>query len=174
MRPAVVLGLHLEVEAPPALVFRLVVLDARVREVHLRVEVRQVVLVGPGPHFRGRAFALMLVLMVTVSVVPPALVLALQLVVEHDASDAPTTLLDGACGVLVGVVDMDVVFELAGALGAGVEGLRAFVPGRAVRLEEAASRGGQPDDVVAGAGDAHGLDQPLLTQMAQVAGAWVR
>jgi hypothetical protein len=94
--------LDLDVETPPALVFRLVVLDARVREVHLLVEVRQVVLPRPFAHLGGRAFAVMLVVPVTVSLVPPSVVVALQLVVEHDASHAPATVLDGACRVLVG------------------------------------------------------------------------
>ena len=141
---------------------------------HLLVEVRQVVLVGPGTHLRGGPFAVTLVVPVTVPVVPPPLVVALQLVVEHDAPHAPAPGLNGACGVLVGAVDMDIVLELARALDARVEGLGALVPGRPVRLQEPSACGGQPDRMVAGARDARGLDQPLLAQVAQVARAWVR
>jgi hypothetical protein len=68
---------------------------------------------------------------------------------------------------------MDIVFEFPRALDARVEGLGAIVPGRPVRFQEAASRGGQPDGVIARAGDACSLDQPLLAQVAQVARAWV-
>ena len=173
VRPAVVRRLDLDVEAPPSRVLRLLVLDARIREVHLLVEVRQVVFSCLRGHLGCGAFA-MAVVAVAVAVVPPLLVLALQLVVEHDPPHSPAALLDGASCVLIGAMNMDVVFELPRPLDARVEGLGPLEVGRPVPLQEPGACGRQSDRMVTRARQTLGLDQPLLAQVAQVAGARVR
>ena len=71
----------LDVLAVPAAV-RLHVLDAQVREMHLVVEVREVMLGGPFLNLFRRALRVPVVVVVVVVVlVEPALVVALQLVV---------------------------------------------------------------------------------------------
>jgi hypothetical protein len=139
--------------------------------VHLLVEVRQVVFPRSFGHLGGRALAVMLVIPVTVAAAPPTLVVALQLVVDHDAFHPPATALNGACRVLVGAVGVDIMFELARALDARVEGLGGRTRASGAPPGDAPPPG-QPDRVVAGAGDTHGLDQPLFPQLAQVTRPW--
>ena len=87
MRPAIVRRYDLDVLALPAAI-RLLVLDADIGEMDLFVEVRQVVFVGPFANLIRRAIRMsVVVVMVLVSLVEPALVLALEFVVQNDALD---------------------------------------------------------------------------------------
>lgn len=85
----------------------------------------------------GRAIV-MAVVVVPVALVEPALVLALQLVVEDDALDVRTSVQETVLGLFVRAIDVEVVFEFPFAPQARVERLRVLVIGIAVSLEEAA------------------------------------
>ena len=92
VRAAIVRRDDLDVLALPAAI-RLLVLDAQVREMDLVVEVRQVVFGGPLANLIRRAIRVaVVVVVVLVALVEPALVLALQLVVEDDALDVGAAL----------------------------------------------------------------------------------
>ena len=64
------------------------------------------------------------VVVVLVALVEPALVLALQLVVEDDALDVRAALQETRLGLFVRAIDLEVVFEFALAPQARVERLR--------------------------------------------------
>src|SRR5688572_22893952 len=75
------------VSAPPAV--RLLILDARVREMHLVIEVRQVVFTCPFANLVRRAIGPSIaVIVVLVALVQPTLIVALEFVVQHDTIDA--------------------------------------------------------------------------------------
>jgi hypothetical protein len=125
---AVVLGEQLDVLVQLASVH--LVLDAVVREVHLAVEVRQVVLPRP------LADLVLVAVGASVTVRPAAvvflqelLVFALQVVVEDDALDLEAAVLVAEPGFLlaVGGVEVRVVVEFALAADARVEVLRRLV-----------------------------------------------
>jgi hypothetical protein len=101
----------LDVLALPAAI-RLLVLDADVGEVDLVIEVRQVVFVRPFANLIGRAIRMAVVVVLLVALVEPALVLALQLVVEDDALDVRVALQKTFLGLFVRAIDLEVVFEL--------------------------------------------------------------
>ena len=87
MGAAIVRRDDLDVLALPSAI-GLLVLDADVGEMDLVIEVRQVVLVRPFANLIGRAIRMaVVVVVVLVPLVEPALVLALELVVEDDALD---------------------------------------------------------------------------------------
>ena len=139
MGAAIVRGDDLDVLALPSAI-RLLVLDADVGKVDLVIEVRQVVFVRPFPNLIGRAIGVaVVVVVVLVALVEPALILALQLVVEDDALDA-SSILDKPClGPFVGAIDLQVVFPLTRPNQTGVEGLALLWMRVAVTLQEAAS-----------------------------------
>jgi len=113
------------------------------------------------------------VVVILVAFVEPALVLALQLVVEDDALDVRTALQETVLGLFVCAIDLKVVLEFPFAPQARVERLRVLVIGIAVALEEAAPVLRQAHRMVAVSGHARGLDQPLFAQVSQVAGPWI-
>ncbi|MCA1706242.1 MAG: hypothetical protein LC808_24450 [Actinobacteria bacterium] len=157
---------------PPAI--WLLVLDSSVREVHLVVEVRQVMFVCPLADLIWRSIRVsVVVIVVTVALVKPALVLALELMVEHDAIDARAPLEEPRLGLFVGAVDLDVVFQFAGPYKARVERLLTLVVRVLAMLEKAAAFLGEHHRMVAVARHADGLDQPLLSKVSEVAGPWV-
>ena len=162
MRPAIVRRDDLDVLALPSTI-RLLVLDADVGEVDLVVEVRQVVFVRPFANLIGRAIGMaVVVVVVLVALVEPALVLALQLVVEDDALDVRTALQETRLGLFVRAIDLEVVFEFALAPQARVERLVMLPIDVPMALEKAAAVLGQTDRMVAVPGHARGLDQPLF------------
>ena len=80
--------------------------------------------------------------------------------------------LEQAClCLLVGAIDLDVVFEFPLAFEARVERLVVLVVAVSVALQKAAAILRQDDRVVAIARHADGLDQPLFAEMPQVARA---
>ena len=125
---------------------------------------------GPGLNLFRRAFRVaVVVVVVPVVLVEPALVLALQLVVEHDALDVGAALAETLLGLLVGAVDLQVVLAFARADEAGVEGLVTLWMRVPVALQQAVSGLRQSYRVVAVARLAGRLDQALLAEMAKVA-----
>ena len=110
------LGHHVDIVVVQAPV-RLLVLDPQIRKVHLAVEIRQVVLERPVADLFGRAIGVAVVVAaVPVALVQPALVVALELVVEDNAIDSCAAGLQALCLALVGAIDLDVVFQFTLAL----------------------------------------------------------
>lgn len=109
MGAAIVLGDHLEVVVIPTAV-RFLVLDADIGEMHLAVEVREVMVESPLADFVVSAVRVAVVVgTVTVALVQPLLVLTLELVVERDALDACASRLQALGVALVGAVNLKVV-----------------------------------------------------------------
>jgi hypothetical protein len=137
---AIVRRQDLDVFALPSAI-RLLVLDADVRKVDLVIEVRQVVLISPLANLIGRAIGMsVVVVVVLVALVEPALILALELVVENGALDVRAALQQTLLGLFVRAIDLEVVFEFPFAPQARVERLRVLVIGIAVALEEGCAR----------------------------------
>ena len=101
MRSSIVRGDDLDILPLPSAI-RFLVLDTDVGEVHLVVEVREVVFVGPFAKLVGRPIGVaVVVVMVLVALVEPALVVALQLVVQDDAIDVRAAFEQPRLGLLV-------------------------------------------------------------------------
>jgi hypothetical protein len=113
------------------------------------------------------------VVVVLVPLVEPALVLALDLVVEDHALDERTAVQETVLGLFVRAIDLKVVFQFPFAPQARVERLRMLVIVIAVALEQAAAVLRQAHRMVAVSGQARGFDQPLFAQVPQVARAWI-
>src|SRR3989442_4841659 len=93
VRAAVMDGHDLDVHVvpPPG---RVLVLDARIREMNLLIEVRQVVLTRPFLYLVRVAVGVTVVIVaIAITFVQPLLVVALELVIQHDAIDSPGPLL---------------------------------------------------------------------------------
>jgi hypothetical protein len=122
---------HLDIHMVPSAV-GVFVLDARVRKMHLLVEVRQLVLASP-------RFDLVPVA-VTIVLVQPLLVITLDLVIQDDTIDACATLFQPLRFTFEGSIDLDVVFELPLAFNARVEGLGALPVAVSMPLEQGSVR----------------------------------
>jgi hypothetical protein len=158
MRPAIVRRDDLDVLPLPTAV-RLLVFDADVGEVHLVIEVRQVVFVRPVANLIGRAVGMSVVIVVVlVALVEPALVLALQLVVEDDALDVRAALQETRLGLFVGAIYLEVVFQFTLPSEARVERLMMVPIGAPMALEKAATVLGQTDRMVPVPRHARGVD----------------
>jgi hypothetical protein len=140
VRAAVMDRDHLDIHMVPSAV-GVFVLDARVRKMHLLVEVRQLVLASP-------LFDLVLVAVgvavvvaaVTIVLVQPLLVITLDLVIQDDTIDACATLFQPLRFTFEGSIDLDVVFELPFAFNARLEGLGALPVAVSMPLEAGSVR----------------------------------
>ena len=121
MGAAVVRGHDLDVLVPtPAIA--ILVLDAGIGKVHVTVLVGQLVLPRPPRDLLRLAIGpAVAVLLATVALVEKTLVVALQLVVENDASDPTALPAEPLFCALVGAIDPGVVRQLARLPEAGVE-----------------------------------------------------
>jgi hypothetical protein len=127
VRPAIVGRHHLDVLALPAAI-RLPVLDADVGEMDLVIEVRQVVLVRPVANLIGSPIRVaVVVVVVPVARVEPALVLALELVVEDHALDVRAALQEPGLGLFAGAIELQVVLQFPLTSQARVKGLVVVV-----------------------------------------------
>src|SRR4029453_13128965 len=146
------------------------VLDAVVGEVHLTVEVRQVVFASPVPDLPLVAVgAAVAVGAVSVVFLQKLLVLALQVLLEDDAADVEAAVLVSETGFLLAVrrVEVRVVVDFAGPADASVERLRWFVaPIHHVRIEKvpAILRQRQATFVAAKVNE---IDEALIPQMVE-------
>lgn len=150
---AVVCGDDLDVlmarEAIPVLV-----LDAGVGEANVPVVVRQIVFARPTADlFRLPIWSTIAVRPTAIAFLEEALVVALQFVVEDDATEAPTLVSQAVFGALVGAIDLDVVRQLSRLPDTGMEGLPRFVEPsvpwqESVRLEQIASAVRQGDRAI--------------------------
>jgi hypothetical protein len=94
----------------------LLVLDAEIGKVHLLVEVRQVVLARPkGDLVRAAIWMAVVVVALSIALVQPPLVFALELVVEDHSVDPRAAQVQALSDVAVRRMDLRVVFDLARA-----------------------------------------------------------
>jgi len=115
---------------------RLLVLDADVREMHLLVEVLQVMFERPLANLMcGSIRVSIVILAVLVVLVQPALVLALEFVIQDDTIDVGAAFQQTRLCLLVGAIDLDVVLDFAFAHEARVKGLLVVVIAVTVALE---------------------------------------
>jgi len=146
------------------------ILDLRVRELHVPIPVRQVVLTGPLLDFAGLAIRPSVgVRPATIALVQPLLVLRLQFVVQPHALNLQAPLLELRRVTLVGAMDLGVVFQFALALKPRVAGLARITVTVAIRLQEIAATVRQHHRLLPIAWDANGLDQSLLAEVPKVA-----
>jgi hypothetical protein len=119
------------------------VLDAVVREVHLTIEVRQVVLACPIADFVFAAVrSSVAVCSASVVILQEFLVLPLEVLLENDAADLEIRMLVSEARFLLAErrVEIRIVVNLAGATDAGVECLLSpAVALQSVRVEQIAS-----------------------------------
>src|ERR1700730_17705394 len=160
---------------PPAVgVFAL---DAQVREMHLVIEVRQVVFERPFLDLVRLAIRPTIrIVAVPITFVQPLLILALELVVEDDMVDARALFDQPFRFGQVRTVYLDVMFdfarllqlcvELLGVVVAMVLALMRDVTPR--RVEQVTAVLGQDDGDVPMAVHALGSDKPLFTEVPQV------
>ena len=111
----------------------------------------------------------LVVVMVLVAFVKPALVLALQLVVEDDALDVRTAVQETVLGLFVRAIDLKVVFEFPFAPQTRVERRLVGPIDVPMALEKTAAVLGQVYRMVAVSDHARGLDQSLFAEVSQVA-----
>jgi hypothetical protein len=168
VRTSVMDGHHLDIFMIAAPV-ELLVFDPKIGKMHLLVEVREVVFVGPLFDLSRIAIGVaVVVLTLPVARVQPLLVLTLELVVEDHPLDARVAFLETLCDAQVGLVDLRVVFELAFAFEAGIELLPRVVVAASMGLQQVPAAISQYDSHVASAVQPDGVDEPLLTQVPEV------
>src|SRR5947209_5552721 len=145
------------------------ILDAQVGEVHLVIEVRQVVVVCPfADLFVGSIGVAIVVGAITIALMEPALVLALELVVEDDPFHAPAAVSQALCFAFVCAIDLEVVFPLPFAFKAVPERLAVALVAASMMFEEAPTFLRQRDGMLARAGHPNRFYEPLLSEMPQV------
>jgi hypothetical protein len=102
-----------------------------------------------------------------IPLVEPALVFALELVVEKDAINVPATLRQALRGVFVRAIDLEVVCELSLAFDAMPERLAVALIAVAMVFEEASTPSAQRDRVLARAGT-RTVSKSLFTQVSRI------
>src|SRR5437667_11657187 len=123
MGAAVMVRRDLNIVVVPAAV-RFLVLEARIGEVHLVIEVRELVLERPGADlFLGSIRMSVVVVTVAIPFMKPLLVVALELVIEDDSIDPGAALAEALGCAFVGAIDLEVVFKLSVAFEAVPERL---------------------------------------------------
>ena len=116
----------------------LLVFNPQVGEMDLLVEVRQVVFKCPVFDLARVAIGVaVVVLALMIMLVQPLLVLALELVVQHDSFDACVTLFQALRFAFERPIDLDVVLQLPLASEARVERLAAIAVAVTMAFEQA-------------------------------------
>ena len=133
------------------------------------VEVGQVVLARPV--FDLARVAVRTPAAVAIALVEPLLVLALELVIEDDAVDPRVAGVEALRGPQIRLEDLRVVFELPIAFETRVELLADIVVAVAVMLEQVAAAVGQHHGDVVPSVDPNGVNEAMLAQVPEVAGA---
>jgi hypothetical protein len=105
---------------------------------------------------------------VAIPLVKPALVLALELVIEDDSIDTRPTVCQALGGAFVGAIDLEVVLPLSLAFQAIPKRLAVTLATVSMTFEEAAACLRQRDGMFAGAGHASCLNETLFAQVPQV------
>ena len=169
VRTAVMLRRDLDVVVVPSTI-RLLVLNPEIREMDFVIEVRQVVFACPTLDFLCRPVGVSVVVVaVPIALMQPALVLTLELMVEHDSFELRAALCQALRSAFVGPIDLDVVFELPFAFNAVPEGLAVTLIAVAMVFEQASAVFRQRHRMLARARHSNRLDQSLFAQMSQVA-----
>ena len=163
MRASIVDGYDLDILMIAAPV-ELLVFDAQIRKMHLLVEVREVVVVGPFLDLRWLAIRPPIsVVAVGIPFVQPLLILTLELVIEHDAVDVGLALSELLRFAKVRLVDLRVVFDLAGLYQARIELLAVIlIAVRAMRVQEIATAVRENDHMIPMTVEALSSDEPLF------------
>jgi hypothetical protein len=126
------------------------IFDPQIRKMDLLIEVREVVLVRPFADLGiGPIRVSVIVIAAAIALMEPALVLPLELVIEHDALNPRVTLGKPLRGAFVGAVNLDVVFQFPLAFDARPEGLAVTLVAIAMVFEHASSVGRQRHRIVA-------------------------
>jgi len=168
---AVMFRRDLDVVVVPMAVWFLV-LDACIGEVHLVIEVRQLVFERPVPNlFVSPIRVSVVIIAVAVPLMQPLLVVALELMIEDDAIDARAALREALCRPFVRAIDLQVVLKLSFAFQAIPERLAARLVAITMTFEKAAALLRERHSMLARARHPNGLDQPLLAQMSKIARA---
>src|SRR5438046_568007 len=106
----------------------------------LFIEVGQVVFASPLAHLLLVTVGMSVVVVAAaIPFVQPALVLALELVVQHHALDRRAAVVQALRFALVGAIDLEVVFQFPLASQAVVERLAVIPAAATMALEESAS-----------------------------------
>src|SRR5262249_25495517 len=103
----------------------------------------------------------------------PALVLPLELVIQHDPLDPRVTLGEPLRGAFIGAIDLEVMFQLPLAFDARPEGLAVTLVAVPMVFKHAPAVGRQRHRVVAPTGHPNRLDETLLAEVPQVTGAGI-
>jgi hypothetical protein len=118
------------------------IFDAQIRKMDLIIKVRQLVFGGPFADLViGPIRVAVVVIAVPIALMEPALVLPLELVIEHDPLDPRVTLGQPLRGAFVGAIDLEVVFELPLAFDARPEGLAVALVAVPMVFEDASASG---------------------------------
>jgi hypothetical protein len=142
------------------------VLDAEIGEMDLLIEVRQVML--PGPLFDLARVAIgspVAIGPVTIVLVEPPLVLALQLVIQSNAVNLGAASVEARALMLVRAIKLSVMLQLALTFETRVEGLSVIAVAIAVGVQEIPAPVGQDHRLLAIPGNADSLDEALIPQM---------
>jgi hypothetical protein len=144
------------------------ILDAGVGEMHLLIEVRQVVLARPVLDlFAAPIRAAVAVSITAIPLLKEALVLAFQLAIELDAKDACSTVLELGSLAEVGTVDLDVMRPFSRLVSTRIEGLALVGVNVLVALQEAATTVCERNRTLPII-DRYAFDQSLLFEMSDV------
>ncbi len=148
VRAAIVLGDDLDIFMP-RLAIAVSKFDAHIGEVDLVVEVGQTVPACPLPNLVLASIRMTAAICaVPITLMEPALVLPLELVVEDDAFDVRATVLETCCSPFVRPIDLDVVCELPLAFDAMPEGLAVTLIAIAMVVEQTPAFSRERDDVL--------------------------
>ena len=135
----------------------------------LLVEVREVVLDRPQSDLLGTSVGPSVTVRATsIPLLQEALVLALEFVVEDDARESVAALGEPVGGLQVGSVDLRVVLQFPWLTETCVEHLGGVFARPAHGLQQLASVLRQGDDTVSVSRERYGLNEPALTEMAEV------
>ena len=135
MATAVMLGGHLDVVMVPTAV-GILILDPQVGEVDLIVEVREIVFMRPRADLLVGPIGVSVVpRTVAITLMEPALIFTLELVVELDAFDPRVAFGEALCCPLIGAIDLKVVFAFSFAFKTIPEGLTGTLVPVAVMFE---------------------------------------
>jgi hypothetical protein len=169
VRAAVVLGRDLHVVVALTAV-DIAILDLAVWEMHVPVEVRQIVLVCPlGDLPLVSVRTAVGIWPVAIPLLQPLLALALQLVIEPHALNLQAALFQARCLALVGSINLSVVFQFTLAFEARPESLAGIPVAVSIRFQKVPTTVSQDDGLFAVTRDANGLDKTLFAEVAEVA-----
>jgi len=168
MRAAIVLGDDLDILVPVASIE--FVLDAEIGKVHSVIEVREFVVACPLFDLAGVAIGSSITVRpAAIPLLEPFLVLALEVVVEHDAADVGALVVEPLRFSQVRAIELGIMRQLTRPVHAGVEGLLPpVVAVAAMGLQQVMAAFRQGDGALAPV-DRHEPHQALVPEVAEIA-----